>query len=65
MTKEEARKLLEGTWSFTSSGNNVLVRETSLLQEIELLTLTAKHTPPARSRNSAVIQSAPVYVRTG
>jgi hypothetical protein len=65
MTKEEARKLLEGTWSFTASGSNVLVRDAGLLQEIELLAQAARRAAPARSLNSAAVQSTPVFALTG
>jgi hypothetical protein len=65
MTREEARKLLEGTWSFTASGNSVLVRETSLLQDIALLSKGSRPAVPGRNRNPRVAQAAPLYLAAG
>ncbi len=65
MTKEEARKLLEGTWSFTASGNNVLVREVSLLQEIDRLTQAARPASATRTRHSVIAQPLPAFAATG
>jgi hypothetical protein len=65
MTRDEARKLLEGTWSFTKSGNSVLVRETGLLQEIAGLAGTAKSQAPLQAGNHRMTLTAPFYLATG
>lgn len=61
MTREEARKQLEGTWSFQMSGSAVLVHEESLLNEISLLAGAARKLRGHINKRKVVPYETPLY----
>jgi hypothetical protein len=65
MTRDEARKALEGTWSFTLNGNSIMIREESLLREISQLSQAARPATISRNQHRPIRPVSAFYLAPG